>query len=362
MPTRCVACHTDQTKAWAANYVAPRPGMGVGAEGYAGSARCSGCHDDLYLSWHDTLHARIIQNPATDPQAIVADFDVEDPDLTFGRDDVQYVIGNRRRQVFLTEVTDVPETAAVTETVALTGTADLTRTADLTGTAELTGTTDLTATVDLTATTDLTATADLTGTAEVTGTTEVTGTPEAHRRLVLLPAQWTVATGTWDPLYNETDGVPGEDWLASCAGCHVTGMDTTTGGFTEFGVGCESCHGPSAAHAEDPLNVKPYAEPDEQVCGACHSRGESPDGHPYPTDYQPGDDLTDHFTFTQDESAVWADGSARKNHQQYMDWRLGSTMEQASNTSCTTCHQMHDRGEVGCAVMAAGECTVPKLS
>ncbi len=285
MPTRCVTCHTDQTTAWAADFVAPRPGMGVGAAGYAGSARCTGCHDDLYLSWHDTLHARIIQDPADDPQAIVADFDVEDPDLTFSRDDVQYVIGNRRRQVFLTESSVLTESTDLTDTVA------------------------------------------------------------NESELVLLPAQWTVATGAWEPLYSNGDGTPGEPWLASCAGCHVTGLDVATGGFTEFGVGCESCHGPSAAHAEDPLHVKPFAAVDEQVCGACHSRGESPDGHPYPTTYRPGEALADHFTFTQDESAVWADGSAQRNHQQYMDWRLGSTMEQAQNTSCTTCHRVHERGD-----------------
>jgi predicted CXXCH cytochrome family protein len=61
--------------------------------------------------------------------------------------------------------------------------------------------------------------------------------------------------------------------------------------------------------------------------------------------YRPGDDLAAHFTPTQDAAAVWPDGSARRNHQQYMDWSLGSRMAQAADTSCITCHRMHERGD-----------------
>ena len=314
MAPNCLACHTDQTPAWAAEFVASRPGMGAGAADYAGSARCNGCHDDLYFTWHDTLHANVVRDPATDPQAIVADFTLADPDLTFGLADVRYVIGGKWRQVFLADRADVAATAAISETAAVTATVTVSETAAVTATAT------------------------------VSETAALTPTTAAGGELVLLPAQWTVATGAWEPLSGYGDGVAGEEWLAACAGCHVTGLDAATGGFTEFGVGCESCHGPAAAHAADPENVKPYAQMDDQVCGACHSRGESPDGHPYPITYRPGDELAAHFTASQDAAAVWPDGSARRNHQQYMDWNLGSSMAQAEDTGCITCHQMHGRG------------------
>ena len=128
----------------------------------------------------------------------------------------------------------------------------------------------------------------------------------------------------------------------------MTGLETADWTFKEFGVGCESCHGPGAAHAADPTNVKPYAEVDDQVCGACHSRGTSPEGYEFPATYRPGDTLADHFTLTTTAEALWPDGSARLNHQQYMDWMLGSTKEKSGKVNCTTCHAVHDK------VMAPG--------
>ncbi|MBL8951120.1 MAG: cytochrome C [Myxococcaceae bacterium] len=67
-----------------------------------------------------------------------------------------------------------------------------------------------------------------------------------------------------------------------CIGCHVTGwqavggvcrIDKTAG---REGVGCESCHGPGAVHAEDPT-VKNIAKGNEpKVCVGCHDRENSP--------------------------------------------------------------------------------------
>ena len=268
MPDNCVRCHTDRSRDWVKDFLEPRPGIGTGAEGYAGSMRCAGCHEDKYFTWTETLHAKIIQNSVTHPDAVVGDFLTDDPDLTFALEDVTYTIGSRIKQLYLTQT--------VSDTF--------------------------------------------------------------H----ILPAQWNVAAAEWVPYH--PDDWQDTDWRDECAGCHVTGLDTATGTFKEFGVGCESCHGPGGAHASDPENIKPFAAVDAQVCGACHSRGTAPDGHPFPTTYQPGDTLTDHFTFTVDESALWADGSARLNHQQYTDWQLGSSMQQAPDMSCTTCHNVHEAG------------------
>ena len=142
------------------------------------------------------------------------------------------------------------------------------------------------------------------------------------------------------------------DWRALCGTCHITGLDTESWAFTEFGIGCESCHGPAADHVADPENVRPFAEIDDQVCGACHSRGISPEGFPFPSSFRPGESIYDHFTFTTDPADKWPDGSARTHNQQFLDWTLGNTMQAASETSCATCHAVHGGG-VGRAQLKA---------
>jgi predicted CXXCH cytochrome family protein len=276
MPANCVACHTDQTVAWAQELVPARSGFGAGAEGYAGSTRCLGCHEEQFATWKETLHARLVQDPAQYPAAVVGDFGVEDPVRTFALGDVAYTIGSRWKQVYLTRT--------VSDTF--------------------------------------------------------------H----ILPAQWNVAEATWEP-YETDDRQPyhpeelqASDWRQECGTCHVTGLETASWTFNEFGIGCEGCHGPGAAHAADPENVAPFAEVDDQVCGACHSRGETADGHPFPATYKPGDVLADHFTVTARGDALWPDGSARWNHQQYMDWGLDSKMATSGDVNCTTCHAVHSAG------------------
>jgi hypothetical protein len=62
---------------------------------------------------------------------------------------------------------------------------------------------------------------------------------------------------------------------ASCVVCHVTGH-AQAGGFTEIrstphlaGVGCESCHGPGAAHVQEPQ--RPYGRVTLATCTVCHT-------------------------------------------------------------------------------------------
>ena len=45
-------------------------------------------------------------------------------------------------------------------------------------------------------------------------------------------------------------------------------------GETLRGVGCESCHGPSAGHVRDPKVRTPFAARDQ--CVTCHDRENSP--------------------------------------------------------------------------------------
>ncbi len=162
--------------------------------------------------------------------------------------------------------------------------------------------------------------------------------------LVLLPAQWNIDKQVWEPYRSDVLASSEKPWPQACGGCHLTGFNQSTGGFREAGVGCEGCHGPGEAHATDPEQTPMTNRVEDQVCGACHSRGRSPKGHPYPDDFIPGESLSDYFQFTSDPAAIWPDGSARLNHQQYMDWSLGSPMAQSDLTQCTTCHAPHGEG------------------
>jgi len=65
-----------------------------------------------------------------------------------------------------------------------------------------------------------------------------------------------------------------------CLSCHTTGYGLT-GGFISLkrsadlvGVGCENCHGPSAAHVSDPKIKTPFAASDQ--CARCHDHENSP--------------------------------------------------------------------------------------
>lgn len=65
-----------------------------------------------------------------------------------------------------------------------------------------------------------------------------------------------------------------------CQSCHTTGYGLPGGfeklstGAERLGVGCESCHGPSAAHVKDPKTHTPFAAADQ--CRRCHDEENSP--------------------------------------------------------------------------------------
>ncbi|MEX2216039.1 MAG: multiheme c-type cytochrome [Phycisphaeraceae bacterium] len=65
-----------------------------------------------------------------------------------------------------------------------------------------------------------------------------------------------------------------------CQSCHTTGFalpggfDRLSTGKAFFGVGCENCHGPSAAHVRDPNQRTPWRAADQ--CLRCHDHENSP--------------------------------------------------------------------------------------
>ncbi|MCG3133293.1 MAG: hypothetical protein HMLKMBBP_00418 [Planctomycetes bacterium] len=108
------------------------------------------------------------------------------------------------------------------------------------------------------------------------------------------------------PRYGSAASVPKTRTFESqCSGCHNTGLvlgaaaaGGTAAGYVETNIGCEQCHGPGAAHAEQGdvrkiLNPRSFADGTAEgvargnaVCARCHTNGTSHD--PIPGSGAPG--------------------------------------------------------------------------
>ena len=73
---------------------------------FVGSSACQECHLDIYGRWQDTLMANVIQDPRENPSAILADFDANDPLVTFGEEDVAFTYGSKWKQRYFTRIGD----------------------------------------------------------------------------------------------------------------------------------------------------------------------------------------------------------------------------------------------------------------
>jgi predicted CXXCH cytochrome family protein len=69
---------------------------------FVGSEKCATCHQDVYNRWKDTLMAKVIQDPAKHPEAIVADFSTPNPLVTFRKEDVAFTYGSKWKQRYFT--------------------------------------------------------------------------------------------------------------------------------------------------------------------------------------------------------------------------------------------------------------------
>ena len=234
------------------------------------------------------------------------------------------------------------------------------------------------------------------------------------RGLNVLPGAYLLAERRWVPRSALVLHPPGQSlamldghWNAVCIVCHTTrgrtafdspyrsapfeqqAIDTTA---AEFGIACESCHGPAQAHVEanrnplrryglhfaaddgDPTIVQP-ADLDprrsSQVCGQCHSvweyyapedeRRASRDGLPY----RPGDELRDTRFVAQPAAdrtsapmralvaadpdfvrgSFWPDGHVRVSGREYNGLLDSPCFREADaperTLSCFSCHAMH---------------------
>jgi hypothetical protein len=210
------------------------------------------------------------------------------------------------------------------------------------------------------------------------------------RKLRLLDFCWFAREGRWMPMdflvlspegTRQTSEEDEGRWNRTCNRCHTTGsrprlfqhgaMDTQV---VEFGIACEACHGPGAAHADanrdperryrlhlsrapDATIVNPASLPKHasaQACGQCHSVFDFHDQaqrlrwaeHGFA--YRPGDELEATRKVLTWQSAppgyratvFWPDGQVRVNGREYNSL-LETPCFQRGELTCLSCHALH---------------------
>lgn len=311
---------------------------------FAGSASCAGCHAPQAASWHGSDHARAMM--AATPQTVLGDFSGQTVTdgrhtATFRREDDRFIVR-----------TDGPGGTVADFTVS-----------------------------------------------------ETFGVDPLQQYLVLFPDdRRQPLPWAWDSRAREQGGqrwyhlMPQEDltagdplhwtgrdqtWNFMCASCHVTGAergyDQSTDHYdtrwVELGVGCESCHGPGAAHVawaqagappDDPRARLPvalrdasggawrFAENDPrgiahwdgpprtaattevETCAPCHARA-----RPIVADPLPGSRFLDtHAPLLLTRGEYWADGHIQG---EVFEWgSFTQSRMQRAGVTCSDCHNPHD--------------------
>lgn len=181
----------------------------------------------------------------------------------------------------------------------------------------------------------------------------------------------------WDPRFGL--------WNRACSMCHSLaanpGLDLATGNvnteITEFGITCESCHGPGKDHVNKHLTTatessstladtqqhifhpqKATHQASTHMCGRCHAEFI----HEQPNDYLvnglnflPGDNLEDwvKVSYFGDGKAdwtletYWPDGTQRVSGDEFLGTTASACYLQGQ-MSCLSCHSMHqsDRNDM----------------
>jgi predicted CXXCH cytochrome family protein len=245
------------------------PVAGADTPDYVGSAACAACHAEVSADWNGSDHARAWTLP--DESTVLGDFD--NATFTHAGQMTRFLRDGDR---FLVE-TEGPDGVRRAY--------------------------------------------DVVGVAGIDPLQQYLLSPEPGR-IQAYDIAWDVEGARWYPVFPDQPAPAGEgfhwtgpykNWDGRCAECHATGYarnyspatDSFAPQMAEIGVGCESCHGPGAAHvawAADPdppplsaalapvgltvgLTVDLGASQDAEVmqCLTCHSRREAmADGNPVP--------------------------------------------------------------------------------
>ena len=347
--------------------------IAVDSDGYVSSQTCQACHPEQYETWHSSYHRTMTQ--VATPDSVRADFDNVVVDAVAGTP----MRLERRGDEFWAEFDDPGWEGPASERPRI-----------------------------------IRQVVMITGSHYQNIYWYTTG---HERALNVLPAVFLLEDQRWAPrsavvLSPPHQGVATLDghWNAVCIACHTThgkpqfetpfrsepiasqAVATTV---SEFGIACESCHGPAGAHVQanqspwrrytlhlsgepDPTIVEPTTlDParSSQVCGNCHSvwefydvadeREANTDGLPY----RPGDALIDTRFVAQPTAngttsemralinadpdfvrgSFWSDGLVRVSGREYnglIDSPCFQNATTAERTlSCFSCHTMHKTAE-----------------
>lgn len=342
-------------------------------DGFVTSDTCQSCHPSQYASWHASFHRTMTQ--VATPQTAIPDFDGVTVDAVHGR---PMRLTERGTQLFAEfDDPDSPEPP------------------------------DRRPRIERQVT-------------MITGSHNQQvfwyGTGQ-QRLLGQLPGAYLVREARWIPrrtavLHPPTQGPLSETghWNSTCIACHATHgkpqFDTPFGSqpletqtvqttAAEFGIACESCHGPSEAHVRanrslprryrlhltggaDPTTVQPTRlDPKRasQVCGQCHGVWEFYDAtgerlaNAQGLPFRPGDDLAasrfvaqptanadsdamkallaDDSRFIRD--AFWSDGTVRVSGREYNGLIESPCYRNATHAertlSCFSCHTLHKKDD-----------------
>ena len=368
----CGTIITNQRPDIPENEITNRP-IAIVEDGYVSSTTCQACHPAQYDTWSGSFHRTMTQ--VANPETVQADFD----EVTVSEVEGAPMRLERRGDEFWAEFDDPgwegPSSARprITRQVVM-----------------------------------------ITGSHHQNIYWYATG---HDRALNILPGVFLLNDERWVPrssvvLSPPSQGVATLDghWNAICIDCHTThgktqfdtpfrsepissqSVDTTV---AEFGISCESCHGPAEVHvATNRSPWRRYAmhlsdEPDttivnpveldpvrsSQVCGQCHSIWEfynSSDERVSSTSglaYRPGDELRDtrfvaHPTTNANSAEMqqllntdpdfirgsfWSDGQVRVSGREYNGlidspcFQNADTLQQS--LTCFSCHTMHKTAE-----------------
>ena len=258
---------------------------------YMGSESCRECHLEIHDRWQDTLMANVLQDPRERPNAILADFDTDNPLVTFGPEDVVFTYGSKWKQRYYTRVGDDYAVFPAQWDVQ---------------------------------------------------------NREWRRYYVRPGTDWWAEFYPEDQMQRPTgplcDGCHSvnydiaaktpTEWNVGCEACH--------------GAGSEHVIDPVASTIVNPARLDDVRSND--VCIQCHSQGRprvSPiEGRYYdwPVGYRPGDRLADTWQLEEhhlgeETFAHWPEGSAHKNRMQGNDF-VQSQMY-VKGVRCSACHDVH---------------------
>jgi tetratricopeptide (TPR) repeat protein len=148
----------------------------------------------------------------------------------------------------------------------------------------------------------------------------------------------------------------------SCFGCHVSQLsknydlknDSYDTKWAEPGINCETCHGPSAAHAQlfhelptnqpAPADIKLVVvrklstEQRNALCAPCHAKMS-----PVTMNFAPGERYFDHFDLVGYENPdFYPDGRDLGENYTYTQWRV-SPCAKSGQLDCVHCHTSSGR-------------------